>query len=161
MDEPTSGLDPVFRSEILDILHSLIQDENKSIFFSDLGDTLAVQLKQKYALGYHISQSISTKFAWEQKLGKRYGKIKLYFDNASPKNVSIRIDSIDLPTLPPFSHSRVLLDKGKHRVNIKYKKNNANIKPSMFYIEPRIDLYIYNFKSLNTYSIQPHRYKKK
>ncbi|MFD3158117.1 ABC transporter ATP-binding protein [Haloimpatiens sp. FM7330] len=34
MDEPTSGLDPVFRSEILDILYSLIQDENKSIFFS-------------------------------------------------------------------------------------------------------------------------------
>jgi len=34
MDEPTSGLDPVFRSEILDILYSLIQDENVSIFFS-------------------------------------------------------------------------------------------------------------------------------
>jgi ABC-2 type transport system ATP-binding protein len=34
MDEPTSGLDPVFRSEILDILYSLIQDENKSVFFS-------------------------------------------------------------------------------------------------------------------------------
>lgn len=34
MDEPTSGLDPVFRSEILDILYSLIQDENISIFFS-------------------------------------------------------------------------------------------------------------------------------
>lgn len=34
MDEPTSGLDPVFRSEILDILYALIQDENKSIFFS-------------------------------------------------------------------------------------------------------------------------------
>lgn len=34
MDEPTSGLDPVFRSEILDILYSLIQDEGKSIFFS-------------------------------------------------------------------------------------------------------------------------------
>lgn len=34
MDEPTSGLDPVFRSEILDILCSIIQDENKSIIFS-------------------------------------------------------------------------------------------------------------------------------
>lgn len=34
MDEPTSGLDPVFRSEILDILYNLIQDENKGIFFS-------------------------------------------------------------------------------------------------------------------------------
>lgn len=34
MDEPTSGLDPVFRSELMDILCSIIQDENKSIFFS-------------------------------------------------------------------------------------------------------------------------------
>lgn len=34
MDEPTSGLDPVVRSEILDILYNVIQDENKGVFFS-------------------------------------------------------------------------------------------------------------------------------
>lgn len=34
MDEPTSGLDPIIRSELLDILTSLLQDENKSVFFS-------------------------------------------------------------------------------------------------------------------------------
>ncbi len=34
MDEPTSGLDPVFRSEILDILYDVIQDESKAVFFS-------------------------------------------------------------------------------------------------------------------------------
>jgi ABC-2 type transport system ATP-binding protein len=34
MDEPTSGLDPVFRSELLEILTGIIQDENKGIFFS-------------------------------------------------------------------------------------------------------------------------------
>lgn len=34
MDEPTSGLDPVFRSEMLDILYAIMQDENKGVFFS-------------------------------------------------------------------------------------------------------------------------------
>jgi ABC-2 type transport system ATP-binding protein len=34
MDEPTSGLDPVVRSELLDILSDLLQDENKGVFFS-------------------------------------------------------------------------------------------------------------------------------
>lgn len=34
MDESTSGLDPVFRSELLDILYNIIQDEDKAILFS-------------------------------------------------------------------------------------------------------------------------------
>lgn len=34
MDEPTSGLDPIFRRELLDTLHELMQAEDKTIFFS-------------------------------------------------------------------------------------------------------------------------------
>lgn len=34
MDEPTSGLDPLVRSELLEVLQALLEDENKSIFFS-------------------------------------------------------------------------------------------------------------------------------
>ena len=34
MDEPTSGLDPIVRSELLDILSYVIQDESKAILFS-------------------------------------------------------------------------------------------------------------------------------
>lgn len=34
MDEPTSGLDPIFRRELLGILHELLQDGEKTIFFS-------------------------------------------------------------------------------------------------------------------------------
>lgn len=34
MDEPTSGLDPLVRSELLEILTQIIQDENKAVFFS-------------------------------------------------------------------------------------------------------------------------------
>ncbi len=34
MDEPTSGLDPMVREELLELLRRMIQDENKSVFFS-------------------------------------------------------------------------------------------------------------------------------
>lgn len=34
MDEPTSGLDPIFRRELLEILYDLMQDGEKTIFFS-------------------------------------------------------------------------------------------------------------------------------
>lgn len=34
MDEPTSGLDPIIRNELLDILYTIIQDEEKGILFS-------------------------------------------------------------------------------------------------------------------------------
>jgi ABC-2 type transport system ATP-binding protein len=34
MDEPTSGLDPIVRSELLDILSEVIQDESCSVLFS-------------------------------------------------------------------------------------------------------------------------------
>lgn len=34
MDEPTSGLDPTFRRELLDVLHHIMEDEEKTIFFS-------------------------------------------------------------------------------------------------------------------------------
>ncbi len=34
MDEPTSGLDPLVRSELLEILSEIRQDENKAVFFS-------------------------------------------------------------------------------------------------------------------------------
>ena len=34
MDEPTAGLDPVFRREFLALLHEIVQDGEKTIFFS-------------------------------------------------------------------------------------------------------------------------------
>lgn len=34
MDEPTSGLDPIFRRELLDIIRDLMQDGERTIFFS-------------------------------------------------------------------------------------------------------------------------------
>lgn len=34
MDEPTSGLDPLVRSELLEVLADVVQDENRGVFFS-------------------------------------------------------------------------------------------------------------------------------
>ncbi|MFC4401744.1 ABC transporter ATP-binding protein [Gracilibacillus xinjiangensis] len=34
MDEPTSGLDPIFRRELLEVLHDLMQNGDRTIFFS-------------------------------------------------------------------------------------------------------------------------------
>ncbi|PEU67207.1 sodium ABC transporter ATP-binding protein, partial [Bacillus cereus] len=34
MDEPTAGLDPIFRRELLNLLHELMLDGNRTIFFS-------------------------------------------------------------------------------------------------------------------------------
>lgn len=34
MDEPTSGLDPVFRRELLDLLHDIMEEGERTIFFS-------------------------------------------------------------------------------------------------------------------------------
>ena len=34
LDEPTSGLDPVIRNELLELFLEIVQDENRSVFFS-------------------------------------------------------------------------------------------------------------------------------
>ncbi|MEH7342535.1 ABC transporter ATP-binding protein [Bacillus sp. JJ1532] len=60
MDEPTSGLDPIFRRELLDILHDLMQDGERTIFFST-HITTDLERIADYITFIHDGQHIFTK----------------------------------------------------------------------------------------------------
>lgn len=60
MDEPTSGLDPIFRRELLEILHQLMQDGDKTIFFST-HITTDLDMIADYITFIHNGEHIFTK----------------------------------------------------------------------------------------------------
>ncbi|MCM3455787.1 ABC transporter ATP-binding protein [Heyndrickxia oleronia] len=91
MDEPTSGLDPIFRRELLDILHQLMQDGNKTIFFSthittDL-DTIA-----DYITFIHQGEHIFTKelYQIEEEYAIVKGGLDLLDQETEKEFISIR-----------------------------------------------------------------------
>lgn len=73
MDEPTSGLDPIFRRELLDILHDLMQDGQKTIFFSTHITTDLDRIAD-YITFIHNGQHIFTKEFYE--IQEQYTVIK-------------------------------------------------------------------------------------
>lgn len=60
MDEPTSGLDPIFRRELLDVLRDLMQDGERTIFFST-HITTDLERIADYIIFIHNGQHIFTK----------------------------------------------------------------------------------------------------
>ena len=73
MDEPTSGLDPIFRRELLDILHDIMQDGEKTIFFSTHITTDLDRIAD-YITFIHNGQHIFTKEYY--KIEEEYAIVK-------------------------------------------------------------------------------------
>ncbi|GAA0371606.1 ABC transporter ATP-binding protein [Bacillus horti] len=73
MDEPTSGLDPIFRRELLDILHHIMQDGDKTIFFST-HITTDLERIADYITFIHNGELIFTKKTYE--IAEEYALVK-------------------------------------------------------------------------------------
>ncbi|MCI1696394.1 ABC transporter ATP-binding protein [Aneurinibacillus aneurinilyticus] len=73
MDEPTSGLDPIFRRELLNILHELMQDGDKTIFFSTHITTDLDRIAD-YIIFIHNGEHIFTKEFY--KIEEEYAIVK-------------------------------------------------------------------------------------
>lgn len=73
MDEPTSGLDPIFRRELLDILHELMQTGERTIFFSTHITTDLDRIAD-YITFIHNGQHIFTKEYY--KIEEEYAIVK-------------------------------------------------------------------------------------
>jgi len=73
MDEPTSGLDPIFRRELLELLHNLMQNGEKTIFFSTHITTDLDRIAD-YITFIHNGQHIFTKEYY--KIEEEYAIVK-------------------------------------------------------------------------------------
>ncbi|MBU7592932.1 ABC transporter ATP-binding protein [Metabacillus halosaccharovorans] len=73
MDEPTSGLDPIFRRELLDLLHDLMLNGEKTIFFSTHITTDLDRIAD-YITFIHNGQHIFTKESY--KIEEDYAIVK-------------------------------------------------------------------------------------
>ncbi|PQD94528.1 sodium ABC transporter ATP-binding protein [Pradoshia eiseniae] len=73
MDEPTSGLDPIFRRELLDLLHDIMQDGNRTIFFST-HITTDLERIADYITFMHDGQHVFTKEFY--KIEEEYAIVK-------------------------------------------------------------------------------------
>ncbi len=73
MDEPTSGLDPVFRRELLELLHDVMMDGEKTIFFSTHITTDLDRIAD-YITFIHNGQHVFTKESY--KIAEDYAIVK-------------------------------------------------------------------------------------
>ena len=91
MDEPTSGLDPIFRRELLDILHHLIQDGEKTIFFSTHITTDLDRIAD-YITFIHNGEHIFTKKSYqiEQEFALVKGGMELLDRDTEQEFIAIR-----------------------------------------------------------------------
>ncbi len=107
MDEPTSGLDPIFRRELLDILRELMQDGEKTIFFSTHITTDLDRLAD-YITFIHNGEHIFTKefYQVEEEYAIVKGGVELLDGDTEQEFIAIR----------KSSHGFVALTANKTRV---------------------------------------------
>ncbi|CAM4252826.1 sodium ABC transporter ATP-binding protein [Bacillus manliponensis] len=91
MDEPTSGLDPIFRRELLDILHNIMQDGEKTIFFST-HITTDLERIADYITFIHNGEHIFTKKSYqiEEEYAIVKGRMELLDRDTEQEFISIR-----------------------------------------------------------------------
>ncbi len=107
MDEPTSGLDPIFRRELLEILHEIMEDGQKSIFFSTHITTDLDRIAD-YITFLHNGEHIFTKKSYQ--IEEEYALVKGGLDLLDPDT---KQEFISIKTSP---HGFEALTSNKGRV---------------------------------------------
>ena len=128
MDEPTSGLDPIFRRELLDILHDLMLDGEKTIFFSTHITTDLDRIAD-YITFIHKGEHIFTKefYRIEEEYAIVKGEIELLDGDTEQEFLAIR----------KTAHGFVALTDNKARIENTFGEmaliEKATLEDIMFY----------------------------
>lgn len=137
MDEPTSGLDPIFRRELLDILRELMQDGEKTIFFSTHITTDLDRIAD-YITFIHIGEHMFTKefHQIEEEYAIVKGGMELLDRDTEQEFISIR----------KSAHGFVALTANKARVKDIFGElvliEKASLEDIMFYTKKEAEQYV-------------------
>ncbi len=114
MDEPTSGLDPIVRSELLDVLSEVIQDESCSVLFSSHITSDLDRVADYVTLIHQGNILFSTS---KEDLFERYSLIKgersLLNSNLQPYLVGVRENQFGFEALVTDKEHALRLTGGK------------------------------------------------
>ena len=131
MDEPTAGLDPVFRRELLNILNDLMQDGDKTIFFSSHITTDLDRIADNISFIHDGQHVFSKEFdAIEEDYALVKGPLSSLNQNIEQKFLSIRKTSSGFEGLTnnvnlliaEFSNDEVSVEKASLEDIIYYTK---------------------------------------
>ncbi|WP_445661473.1 ABC transporter ATP-binding protein [Bacillus sp. FSL K6-3431] len=122
LDEPTSGLDPVFRRELLDILQDIIQDENKSVFFSTHITTDLEQIAD-YITFIHAGELIFSK--------ETDAILEDYKLMRGPRELVDRINTLNIVGMKQTDIGFEALMKDFKKVDVELMENLVLLQPTL------------------------------
>ena len=137
MDEPTSGLDPIFRRELLSILHDLMQDGDKTIFFSTHITTDLDRIAD-YITFIHNGEHMFTKefYQVEEEYAIVKGGLELLDRDTEQEFIAIR----------KSAHGFVALTANKERVEDVFGEmaliEKATLEDIMFYTKKGVEQHV-------------------